>query len=769
LMRALAVLMFGLALAQPFFSARQSEFDGQQPLHAILLVDNSRSMGYLSLEGSLLDVAKDSARRFIDRLPDGSRIHVIPVCGSDQGASPDPYDTKDHAIDALKQVRVVDRPASIQEAVNRAQRAHESAPQLSKRLVMFTDQQARNWQGVLEKARFEELPDMQIVETAAGEWANTWISSIKIQDGLADVETPTTILVQLRHQGTNPRYDFEVKLEVDGEPVATQTITMEPNSARELVFQHVFQSQSPEPGRPSFVPVTASISPDRLPADDRLSIVASVVAALPVVFVDQHGADGEDSIQNRFGETRHLRQLLAPRVSRQLDNRQLIRIRHIRPEQISRESLADARLVVIAGVNAGDSTDILREYVQQGGQLLIAAGADFQPQAWSDEWRDGAGVLPAPLLAEFVGSTPEEAVGQLDPFFFSFESLQAHDYFRLAGESEEQARDLFAEPLFFKAVQVDMDDQVLQQLQAAETSRVAERFAVRRAFAALQEQQDDPTQSLDSETARQYRDLHPQWLVWKRTVAADDTTEMDDDELKQEVERLVQAGAPTVLAALDNGSPLLVERRIDNGRVIFFSSGLLSGWNTLPQTNCVIVFDRILRTMIQDTLPTRDFLAGDELPIAVLPVDREVSVQLSRPGSESPEVIHRGFIDQDLLVPHPLTAGVYKLTALSSDSMDDETESVDSQLWNIHFAVHCVSEESELTPLDRAKFDELGSGSGVRWLGPNDTISLAGSQVRGQDSWWWLTLGILLLLLIELGILSAPEWRAPAASAEVAA
>src|SRR6478735_2440172 len=76
-MRTLAVLLFGTALARPFLASQQEATDVRQPLHAILIVDNSLSMAYETLEGSLLEQAKRKGREFIELLPRGSRVTVI--------------------------------------------------------------------------------------------------------------------------------------------------------------------------------------------------------------------------------------------------------------------------------------------------------------------------------------------------------------------------------------------------------------------------------------------------------------------------------------------------------------------------------------------------------------------------------------------------------------------------------------------------------------------------------------------------------------------
>ena len=123
LLRAAAVLLFGLALARPFFTARHEPHDAGQPVHAVLLIDNSLSMGYQTLDGALLDRAKQRAAAFIERLPVGSRISVLPLGGSEHGANLEPFDTKPFALEALRRVTLVDRPVSFRQAVNEARRA----------------------------------------------------------------------------------------------------------------------------------------------------------------------------------------------------------------------------------------------------------------------------------------------------------------------------------------------------------------------------------------------------------------------------------------------------------------------------------------------------------------------------------------------------------------------------------------------------------------------------------------------------------------------
>src|SRR5262245_45862634 len=46
ILRMACVLAFGLALARPYYSRSGRTVDPRQPVHAVLIVDNSLSMGY---------------------------------------------------------------------------------------------------------------------------------------------------------------------------------------------------------------------------------------------------------------------------------------------------------------------------------------------------------------------------------------------------------------------------------------------------------------------------------------------------------------------------------------------------------------------------------------------------------------------------------------------------------------------------------------------------------------------------------------------------
>ena len=66
LLRVACLLVFGLALARPSARVRQAAVDPNQPVHAVVLVDNSLSMSYQPSTAYSLDDAKAKAKEFIE-------------------------------------------------------------------------------------------------------------------------------------------------------------------------------------------------------------------------------------------------------------------------------------------------------------------------------------------------------------------------------------------------------------------------------------------------------------------------------------------------------------------------------------------------------------------------------------------------------------------------------------------------------------------------------------------------------------------------------
>jgi hypothetical protein len=712
----------------------------REPVHAVFVIDNSRSMGVRSLGGTLLDAAKQRVETTLGGLPQGSRISVLPLCGPEKSYTLDAYSHAEDARAALERIEITDRAGSALRMLSLATEAARRVPEITgKRVVFVGDQQAAGWpaSGVAEAAKAAELP-VQVAQIGEASektgTANLWIESFAVQDGLAEADLPTTFLVTVRCEGKKPVNHVELTLEIDGKAVADQTVDLRPGQSREIVMTATVDAVV-EPGAPRFVNArlslrTADASANRLDRDDARVLAVPVVTAVPVVFIDEYGED-ESLDAGRVGETYRLRRLLAPRPAEGV-YQPLVAVRHLTIEEVDESSLADARLVVVAGVErpTENGVRLLRQYVEQGGPLVIAAGANFDPAAWSAiAWRNGDGILPVPLKEPLVGLRPSQAVATstIEPFRLDTSTLDG-PLFSIAGERSEALSDLWGSSFFFQAVDADASDAVLKSAVANEASRIA---AERKAIAA--------GAAADAEVA-------PAWLRWKneaRSSRGDNPDAAGPESLSPET--LAARSTPRVLArfgktgAAGAALPYLVERRVGYGRVLLLTSGISSDWDTLSQTNAIVLLDRITRSMIEEGLPRREFEAGDTV---TLTVERrpDVEYRVAMPnGERHPLVVDATGHGYVVRLEDTSLAGSYDITShRSSDAADAEEHTV--------IAVNGPVEESKLVTLSAKQLADRVNGADVQFVAADQAISLAGGPAGASGVWKW-GIGVVLACL----------------------
>jgi len=808
-LRTLCIVAFGAALAQPFLSGIVSTGGDARPVHAVLLIDNSLSMGYATgrkvVDGeeqniTLLDEAKDQAGEVIRQVPAGSRISILPTCGPATGYNIDAYYGKEDALAALATIRPVDQAALAHETIDRALRACNRVPDpADKKIILLTDRQVAEWPAQALADHLKELPSpVQVVRIEPDDAVeNAWISEFKIRDGITDLQTPAVFLATINYDGPGPKLGVEVSLTINGEPFASPTIDLQPGQQREIEFPPYqfratqfdalapfVQGKGPDRSKGQIGLATAKISItaqdgnplDGLAADDERFVVVPVAATLPVVFIDQLG-ENENPRLELYGETIRLRRLLAPKTGRAGREQQLIEIKRRQITQVDRSLLEDARLVVIGGVRSPDSeatVALLRAYVQQGGNLVIAAGAQFDPIAWNDvAWLDGLGILPAPLGPEPIGRLPsgggDSGGAELESFHLDYASMKNHDYFRLENSSDDELRELYRLPFFFKAVE-SLDDDQSRRLMVETTANHLQQCRTELAdidgrLAQLRDLETRKQLTADGRDERTELEtrrgtLKPTWLLWSDPAQAEDET--------ASIEQQADQTKFSVLARYSNGLPFMVERRIGRGKVLFVTTGLFPRWNTLSVVNTVLIYDRIFRAMLQETLPKRNMSSQGSFVLPVSAAARNARITLSGPDhpAEPLAVQAVGANRHGITIESITRRGLYSVSAdRTEESLD---QGLESQLWTLPLAVNGPAEESQLLSAEeirrraaRGQPDGLDEQPSALAL---DDFQLA--QVRGGKLWKWVIGLVMACLLLELVVLSSKNGARPARDGE---
>jgi hypothetical protein len=548
---------------------------------------------------------------------------------------------------------------------------------------------------------------------------------------------------------------------VDGVEVGSQAIDIVPGHSREVEFQHQFEVAG-EPGRPHWSPVSLeihaeSLIADQLPADNRATLLAPVVAALPVVFVDQYG-DEEDVAHKRIGETYALRHLLAPRLATETGPRRLIQVQHVRLEELTQELLETARLVVVAGIETpASSVDLLREYVLQGGPCVILAGGDFNPRDWQDAgWLEGDGLLPCPLQPILKGHLPDSAA-ELRPFFVDYSSLQ-HDDFVIPGEDPQVLSGLFSATPFFQAAIADCSPETIASLRTHLEARIADDLRFLQDYDALQRNgtiaNDSSAAMVREQSVQRYQRLEPAWWQWRSPLPLWDRSRTAAD--------LAEQSLPRVLAAFDaDRLPWVIERRMNAGKVVLFTSGVSSDWNLLRTSGAMYVFHRILHRLMEETFPRRNFATGDRiaLPLASWTDGRYA---LERPNGlrEAIGVEALGADVSGVLVRRPLNSGFYRINAEAAPDVSGGHAVATNRPDLFQVAVRGSESESPPACLSPYELQQQIGNAEIRVLAVDEPILVTGGRLRGQGLWRWLIGGVLGALLLEMAIVGGMTRKA---------
>lgn len=712
LLRTAAIIFFVMAMARPIWTRIAGLADKDEPIHAIIALDNSLSMSHTTMDRTLLDAAKDRIGRFLRTLPSGSDISLIPMCSQSDFRSSGVFDSHEDAIESLARINVVDRKARLDSVLSAMHKAAEQPGTIAiKRYFVVSDMQLASWRDQKEVEQLAELGDLQLIEVGTSDTQvrdNSWVESFTLRDGYAEVGEPSIFDATLRHEGAEARSNVRVVLTVDKDTVAEQLVDLKPGDEKNISFEYTF----PLPGGvvdPALVPVRIEMESDALTADDTRHMIAPIFRREPILFIDQFG--GAESYEfDRLGETLPLRWLFQSHGARAGGSARDSQPRHITLGDLQQEDLSKTRIVVLAGIDAPtpESVQMLRTFVERGGQLLIAAGGDFNSGLWSNAASDlHEGILPVPLRSEMLGRCPQTPGDRVDVFRLEGESLD-REIFEM-DLSSTQWDDLVAAPFFYQAVLVA-----------------------------------DPAEGDPSDDSTQDASVKSQAI-------------------DQGVEKT------RIVGRYSNGEPFVVHRRIGNGNILFLTTSIFPNWNNVAvePKGSILLYDQMLRWLLRQSLASHTYVERKELTVSVDRREQDRRFELITPGSKDAQPLAVEAVGQDdfaLIVRDLDRRGIYSIRQTGSDHSKDAGEFYT-------FAIGGPSDESDLSTVTES---ELGASPGsaseasenesivenkaksLIWIESNEPISLLGGSLIGYDLWLYLLIAAILCLVAEMAVAAGP-------------
>lgn len=602
LLRSAVVALLALSFARPFFNQNLSSLVDMAPQSQVLLIDTSSSMSY----PGYLERAKNEARQKLDELGPGDEVAIILFAETVNATRAFSSD-----VDSMKQfITAIDE---VQPQTTRYFPALRAADEMlkdgrfeEKSVVLISDFQQEGMVDFEPLWKLQPSVNFYPVDIAQADTRNLAITGVKLPAQIRGESGDQQLNARLRSFGGVLQENTNLILNIDGKPVAQQSVSLAGQSERVVSLPLKLEAAGSHSG-------SIKIEGDRFTADDEFYFTIDVLPKIDVLVIN-----GESS-SNWYDDEGHWFELAA-----QGDELSPFAVNSVQAEQWRPNATITNDVIVLLNVpQLNDSqAQALQSYVEGGGKLLIAPGDRVEAREFN---RQLGVVSPATLIA--VNQTRRD------------------DYLVIADMS-------FRHPI-----------------------------------------------------------LQPLDLDWN--VRFEGNWQVQPHESAE------------VIMSFDNGMPALLEREVENGRVLLFSSALDLEWNNLPLQGIYLPFvHQMLKYLAQTEQKQSSYTVGEFVAI-----NNHLTALRSPQGETLPltEEANSFVLDKP---------GVYQATIKDLP---------------VYYAANISRAESAFARVSPGDLlDQVLNPETKPSQSRDVRIQLLSQEIeKPQRLWWWLLLLVTLLVVTE--------------------
>jgi hypothetical protein len=381
ILRCVMVALLALALARPAIRSAVGGLFGQSAVTAVIIVDQSYSMSQTDGTQSRFEKAKTAAGQIIDTLPSGSSAAVWMSSDAVSPLIPDPTLDLNLARATIQGAQLCDRATDVAPALRSAIDLLQGKPGLRKEIYFITDGQANGWKQMdavrQMLASAGQNISTNLILVTSHEDQNLGVADLRQVSGLAGVGQPLRFTVKVTNYGSAEVHDVRTTLKVDDNDTADETSipSIPPNDSRSVsLFAKLHDA--------GYHTITASIPPDRLPADDNRTIVVRAISHAKVLLVD-----GNPGFSPQESEVFFLKSLFGAADQNSAADQSLVQAKTVSPTDLATVNLDEYDAVILADVPDFSTTtlDAFAAYLQHGGGLLFFPGDHLQEAFYNQQ------------------------------------------------------------------------------------------------------------------------------------------------------------------------------------------------------------------------------------------------------------------------------------------------------------------------------------------------------------------------------------------------
>lgn len=677
LVRCAIPALLAFCLARPVLTGWQT-LPGDAPSSTVILLDDSYSMDAAGGDRSHFAQAVDQAREIVDALNRGSEISVVRTGGGPTPLFDRPIHEPKTMIQRLRALEGGYGASDVAAAFDSGLGILSGMANARRDLIVIGDFQRSDWEALRGTAleRIRRRIDAVPIPPT--------LTFLDVGSAVAENVSVDSLTLSSKVLGVGQDLYLRADLRNHGNKVYPNArVILNVDGTQQTISQVGLGANQTAQAlftcrfktAGSHVVQVELAVDDPLQTDNRYAAAVPVLEQIPVLLVD--GAPSSEPLK---GETDFLAVALTPFTFGRVKLSDLVATRLVSADKLAEEATAEARVVILANVSKlGDAqVDLLTDYVTGGGSLLIFAGNKIDVDWYNRRlFSAAAGLLPM-RIGVLGGGQPEE----------------------------KKSSRIVAEHFDHPALEV-FNDRANGNLADAEI------WKWYRLGRAEPDSGQDGTGSPPAGNPQSAADAPP--------PPADGTAE------------------PLVLARLETGDPLIVERRFGDGLVVQVATACDADWSNLPMRPSYLpLMQQLITTMAMQVAPRSNIETG-AAAVAVLPADADgLPLSLIAPDGARHTVrpVRRG---THAIVEFHQTQrpGVYTLTGPDARP--------------IHFVAETSREESDLRLLDPERLQALAADLGADLVGSSaEYTELDKTRRHGREVWRFVFFGVLGLMFLEL-------------------
>lgn len=277
LLRVLIIILIALALARPLLKNRFAFAGGRTKTSAVIILDNSYSMGYQGIQGGRFEVAKGMALEIAQSLQRGDSASVILM--SDIPDSLFPKLTKDlnQVREAVHRSQISYRATLVPPSLEMAHDILEASNDPNKEIYLISDFNRNGW------TRWNRVPNRSgarifLLPLDDEVTDNISIEEVQASSQLIGLGLPIELGVAIGNYSDAPVADTTLTLFIDEQKRRSISPQAGAGESATLTFTHQFESPGTHTG---YLELTA----DRLPIDNRRYFVLDTYGQIRVLCV----------------------------------------------------------------------------------------------------------------------------------------------------------------------------------------------------------------------------------------------------------------------------------------------------------------------------------------------------------------------------------------------------------------------------------------------------------------------------------------------------